>query len=62
MSKRDVPRLNRDNFPAWKSLMISKTVILQRKCGMTYTLSMEEKNMFKEPNLRVSEFDDMRIE
>ena len=21
MSKRDVPKLNRDNFPAWKSLM-----------------------------------------
>ena len=21
MSKRDVPKLNKDNFPAWKSLM-----------------------------------------
>ena len=103
MSKRDVPKLNRDKFLAWKFLMklhlgglgnhaqsiifvehvdpasapTTKDIKRRRtqlgkvgdclypklcqicgtakKCGMLYTLSMKETQIFKEPNLKVLE-------
>ena len=59
MSKRDVPKLNRDNFNAWQSLMklylgsigdYEKTSIIVEHTDLVGPLSVDDLNKRKEHN------------